>query len=123
MYATARNNFACELPTPQSLYRNRLTNHRDSFLQKSFKSLFWELSRRVVEEWSEKLLCSVLNKQKIPRAIWAHAFEFYRALISFHGPEKKYNVPSANGHCTASQYSAMTPYWTSMYTNQPKISS
>ena len=27
-------------------------------------------------------------------------------------------------HCTASQYSARrTPYWTSMYTNQPKIPS
>ena len=34
-----------------------------------------------------------------------------------------WSVISANGHCTASQYSARTPYWTSMYTNQTKISS
>ena len=34
-----------------------------------------------------------------------------------------WSVISANGHCTASQYSARTPYWTSMYTNQPKNSS
>ena len=35
----------------------------------------------------------------------------------------KLGEPSANGHCTASQDSDMTSNWTTVYTNQPKISS
>ena len=44
----------------------------------------------------------------------------YHDIIN--SPRKPPNS-SANGHCTASQYSARRGNWTAVYTNQPNISS
>ena len=77
------------------------------------RKLFYTLSRVIFLD-----TCTTITSRRVKTIV-----------IKLEIKQKKYEVfhylklPSANGHCTASQYSARSATWTAVYTNQPKISS